>query len=267
MSLYVKTLKNILKSGFIDIDDSVLVLAAGERDRDAFMTYNFANVTISNIDHHHDVGDYTPYRWVHLDAEHVDYDNESFDWVFIHAGLHHCASPHKALCEMFRVSRKGVVAFEARDSIFMKIAIMLLMVPRYELEPVVLSGGALGGYRNTNIPNYVYRWTEAEVEKTINSYAPQYQHGFMYFYGMRVPTQRLAMSSNLLKRMIAHSFEVIAPILESLFRKQCNEFGFLIQKNRTLQPWLLEHRGELRPDLSYMRNIFDVNKYRSLTRK
>jgi ubiquinone/menaquinone biosynthesis C-methylase UbiE len=44
------------------------------------------------------------------DAENLSYDDRAFDLVVVHAGLHPCYSPHRALLEMYRVARRCVVA-------------------------------------------------------------------------------------------------------------------------------------------------------------
>ena len=55
-------------------------------------------MTISNVDESGDV--YAPYAWSRQDAEALDLPDGSFDLAAVSAGLHHCASPHRALLEM-----------------------------------------------------------------------------------------------------------------------------------------------------------------------
>ena len=245
----------------MNTNDQVLVIAGGTQDKEAFHGHGFTNVVISNIDHHGGVSDYSPYEWVYQDAEAVDLEDGTYDWVFIHAGLHHCGSPHKAFCEMLRVARKGVVVFEARDSLFMRLAIRLGLGVSYELEPTALSNDGTGGYRNTHIPNYVYRWTEREVEKTVNSYAPAYQHTFRYFYRLNAPVQRLRMSPSPIKRALGHGMKVIKPVFEKVLPRQCNQFGFLVQKEQSIQPWLTENDGVISPNRQYFKDRFNAEKY------
>ena len=261
MDIYKKTLKRLLEDKVLDLDDKILVVAGGSGDRNSFHNLGFRNVIISNIQAHAGVVDYTPYEWIYQDAEALTVEDSSYDWVFVHAALHHCASPHKALCEMFRASNKGVGVFEARDSLFMKIAIKLKLTVSYELEPAALSNGTAYGYRDTTIPNYVYRWTEREVEKTINSYAPSHEHRFRYFYGLAAPTQRLAMSPNLIKRIMGKLIQVATPVFETLLPKQGNEFSFVVQKNQVLQPWLEKKGDDIMPNMDYLKRRFNIEKY------
>ena len=192
MHIYPRVLLSLLKRGVLKDSESILVLAAGDFDRQSMLAAKLTNVTISNLEYHAGHTDYSPFEWRRLDAEKLDVDDVSYDWVVIHAGLHHLAVPAMGVCEMLRVARRGVLCFEARDSFLMRLAIKIGLTAEHELEPAFLSGGSVGGYRNGPIPNYVYRWTEREFEKVVNSFAPTHKHTFFYFYGFQVPAQRFA---------------------------------------------------------------------------
>src|SRR5262245_36112564 len=119
--IYEGTIAALVKSGTILADQSVLVICGGRYDRDILSAAGLTNVTISNLD----VGnsDYVaPYTWDRQDAENLTYPDGSFDVVIVHAGLHHCYSPHRALGEMFRVARHAALVFEARDSFLLNVA-------------------------------------------------------------------------------------------------------------------------------------------------
>jgi hypothetical protein len=47
----------------------------------------------------------------------------------------------------------------------------------YEVTAVFGNGGVRGGVDDAEIPNF-FRWTERELEKTINTRAPQLRHGY-----------------------------------------------------------------------------------------
>ena len=261
MNFYQKVLLKLLKKNAISIDNSILIVAGGKKDKDAFYNCGFKNVTISNLDYDRGIKDYEPYAWKNEDAEALSYTKNEFDWVFVHAGLHHCASPHKALCEMLRVSKKGIGVFESRDSFLNKLANKLDLAPSYEIEPCVLSNGTYGGVRNSHVPNYVYKWTENEVKKTVNSYLPQYKHTFYFYYGLLVPTERLAISKSFFKRTVARLGKFVIPIFTFFFKKQGNLFAFVIQKNTKLQPWLKIENSEIVFNLEYAKRNFNAEKY------
>jgi hypothetical protein len=73
---------------------------------------------------------------------------------------------------MYRVATSGVLAFENSDSATMRLAVKAGVVPTYELDAVRGNDFAFGGFRNTPVPNHVYRWTEREVATTIASADP-----------------------------------------------------------------------------------------------
>lgn len=262
VTFYEQIISKALKCEILSMQDKVLVVAGGNTDRLAFLKNKFTNVTISNLDYHSGVSNYEPYKWERQDVEGLTYSDNEFDWVFVHAGLHHCASPHKALCEMLRVSKKGIGVFESRDSLLNKVSNKLNIVPEYELEASVISRGKYGGFRNTPIPNYVYRWTEREVRKTVNSFLPQFVHQYYFYYGLKIPQQRLAMSKSIGIRMIGGIAAIIVPVANLLFPKQGNHFSFLVTKYGKLQPWLKMQGDSIVFDLDYGDKKFDLKKYK-----
>lgn len=253
--------KAISQAG-IQMDDTVLVLCGGSYDRATFLKAGHKNVVISNLDPHAGVTDYEPYRWERQDAEAISYDNESFDWCVVHAGLHHCGSPHWALCEMLRVARKGVIVVEAADNTLMRFGVWLGLTEDYELTPALLSEGKSGGYRNTKIPNYVYRWTEREIEKTVKSFMPERSFDAQYIYDFRIPLQRIATSRNIVKRLVASVASGMISALRIAAPKQGNSLAFIIKKRAQLQDWLMERDGELEVNLDYLSARMDASKYK-----
>jgi len=261
MNFYQKTLNKIIENNIVSKNDTILIVAGGENDKDTFYNCGFKNVTISNLDYHAGVSNYEPYIWKKEDAENLSFKDNEFDWVFVHAGLHHCASPHRGLCEMLRVSKKGVGVFESRDSFLNSISNKLNLTPSYELEPCVLSGGKYGGVRNSHIPNFVYKWTENEVKKTVNSFIPQFKNQFYFYYGLLIPTQRLSMSKNILKRGLGLISKFLIPILFFFFKNQGNLFSFIVLKTNELQPWLKKENNDIIFNLDYSRRKFSSEKY------
>jgi hypothetical protein len=164
---------------------------------------------------------------------------------------------------MLRVARVGIGVFEGRDSLLLRFATRLGLVTEYELEPAALSGGTHGGVRDSPIPNYIYRWTEREVEKTVNSYLPHSTHDFTYVYGYLVPTQRLAMSPSRWRRLAARVSNLAVPVAEKLLPKQGNQFGVVVTKSVSMKPWLVEKDGNLVADDDYLKRKFKVERYRS----
>jgi SAM-dependent methyltransferase len=171
------------------------------------------------------------------DAENLTYENNSFDVVIVHAGLHHCHSPHRALLEMYRVARKCAVAFESRDSLMMRIAVRLGFTLDYEVSAISADGKS-GGVADTGIPNFIYRWTERDVCNTIASYDPARVPHINFFYDLRIPMQRFIRAGNDALRVVGLLVEPLSKLFAKLLPKQCNEFAFAISKTGDVRPWI-----------------------------
>jgi ubiquinone/menaquinone biosynthesis C-methylase UbiE len=93
-------------------------------------------------------------------AESLNFDDNSFDFVYCKESFHHFPRPYIALYEMFRVARKAVILAEPRDHIVdraplafaLSLIKALLRRDKYQhsFEP---------------IGNYVYSISEREIEK------------------------------------------------------------------------------------------------------
>ncbi len=161
---YDETLRQLIEAGTISTSDKVLVVCGGSYDADVLKGLGFKSVTLSNLDGSY-AGHDADYVWERQDTENLSYGSGEFDVVMVHAGLHHCASPHRALLEMYRVARKAAVVFEARDSLMMRTAVALGFTGDFELEAVSGEGYESGGLNNGPIPNLNFRWTEREVRQ------------------------------------------------------------------------------------------------------
>jgi SAM-dependent methyltransferase len=233
MDFYEIVLGRLVRAHTMSTTDSIVVICGGSYDAQCLQRASFTNVIITNVDEAYGCA---PFEWQHQDAENLRFQDSSFDWAIVHAGLHHCASPHRGLLEMCRVARKGVVVMEARDSMLIRLAARVGLVPNYELETVAIANFAIGGLRNSAIPNYIYRWTEREVFKTIESAFPGRANKIQFFYGMTLPTQRLSMSTAS-KRFLARALGLCARAAQVLFTKQCNRFAFVVTPNGN-KPWI-----------------------------
>jgi SAM-dependent methyltransferase len=255
MDFYSHVVRTLTRDRLMQPTDKVLVVCGGEYDAETLRSCGFQDVTISNLDERSQ--DFGSFAWAKGDAECLQLEDASFDWTIVHGGLHHCASPHRALLEMYRVARKGVLAMEARDSWLMRLGVLLRMTPEYELEAVVLSGYALGGVRNSAVPNYIYRWTEREVRKTIESAYPQNEQDIRFFYWLLLPERRLRMSGPI-KKLLAWALGLGALCIQRLFPKQGNRFGFAILKTGRFKPWIDPSGSKMRQDMPLS---FDPSKY------
>ena len=239
VNFYKKYLKKVIK----DKNATILVVAGGPLDKKVFSESGYKNVTISNLDSRMDSNQYSPYKWSYQDAENLSFADCQFEFTVIHAGLHHCSSPHKALLEMYRVSQKGVLSFESKDSFLMRIGLKLKLTYQYELPAVFFNDMKYGGLNNSEIPNFVYRWTENEIEKVINTYAPYLKHRVTYFYGISIPKLK---ENFMIKKIF---FLILKILLKFIPNHQGNLFGFFIEKpdsESKLLPWIIHENENLK---------------------
>jgi ubiquinone/menaquinone biosynthesis C-methylase UbiE len=199
------------------------------------------NVVISNVDERTAPGVFAPYAWSYQNAEQLGWPDGSFDYVVAHAMLHHCHSPHRAFLEMYRVSRRAALAIEARDSALMRLFERAHLAQVYEPTAVFYNDGRYGGVNNSEIPNFIYRWTEREVEKMVHSYAPHVRSRIRYFYGHAQPGTTELESDGAHKQRLIRALHPVYRVFAALFPRQQNLFAFLVEKPtgaEDLHPWL-----------------------------
>jgi SAM-dependent methyltransferase len=247
-------LEKLLAEGVLLRSDAVVAVCAGQAERDVFTRLGFSDVTITNLDERLDAPEVAPFRWSRENAERLSFEDGSFDFSFVADGLHHCPSPHRALLEMYRVARKGIVAIESRDSLLMRTAVRLGLTPEYEVEAVVDNDFKWGGLNNSHIPNYIYRWTEADFRKTIKSFDPKGEHRFRFFYGLNLPYEQARMKKSPVKLAVVVATDRLLRGLTRVFEKQRNTLAMVALKPEVphdLWPWLKKANGEIVFDREY----------------
>jgi len=261
----IDVLRKLLADGTLDTGHKVLAVCAGEAEQELFRGLGFDDVTLSSVGSQASSAEAVQSGDIVLeDAMNLGYPDRSFDYSFVSDGLHHCDSPHRALLEMYRVSRQGVIVFESRDSLAMRLAVRLGLTADYELAAVQWNDGLLGGVNNSDIPNYVYRWTEREFEKTIRSYDPTGPQRFEYFYGLNLPWQPSMPATRAVARFATSAGQVLTiPI-----RRQRNSFAMLASKPHPSSHWRwLERRdGALRFNQTCLETLSRTHTRRSSAR-
>lgn len=222
-------------------DAKILVVGGSIIDADVFKSNGFKNVTISNISDQGNDNNFYPYKFKTLDLEFIDQPSDSYDYVVAHACLHHCRSPHRALIEMYRVATCGVLAFEARDSFISQILQKFGIIESYEVSSVKYNQGVRGGVNDTCIPNYVYRWNERDVLKTISSFDPIYPIKIYFDYGVGRPSKLDLDDYSFFKKILIYIAFKLYSFFTLIFKKQSNLFCFYIKKcNKITWPWLVK---------------------------
>lgn len=244
-----------LKSCHIDVNENVLVVGGSRQDVEFLLRAGFKDITLSNLASELEDETYAnlgvKVKLLAIDAEQVGLLDGSFDCVFVHEVLHHCRSPHRALCEMLRVARKHVVLLEPNDSLFMRVLTWTGFSFPHEIFAVVYHGYEAGGVRHSCIPNFIYRWSPHEVRKAVSSYLAEYLftvHAYPY-WDFNVDEEDLSMRGETKIHMITaimgaktfiavlRAFQIVLNRIPVL-RQQGNKFFCCIEKTGQLRPWL-----------------------------
>jgi SAM-dependent methyltransferase len=244
-------------------EDSVLVTAGGNRDKETWEVCGFHDVTISNLDDRMVGDEFSPFKWSFLDAEHIALDDNSVDFVCIHNGLHHCRCPQAAVLEMLRVARKGILIFEPYDNFVTRIGMRFGVSQKYETAAVFYSDFTHGGFRNGPVANYVYRFTKWELEKLVATAYPEGPVRLEFIHALRVPWEQLKGRGNKIPYYLANIARPVLSIVNYLFPSQGNCFAAYIPKRSNqdpIWPWV-----EKSDDGKYQANKeWLLSKYRKL---
>jgi SAM-dependent methyltransferase len=252
-SRFHRVLQDCVSATGIDLLCSVLIVGGSIEDAEVVHSIGFRRITLSNIDDTPELPriDGAELTATTADAEDMAIADGSYDLVLAHEVLHHCRSPHKALLEMLRVSRKHVVIMEPNESLLMRALVKLRFSFPYELPAVIANDFEAGGVRNTCVPNYIYRWSARDIQQAASSYMPEHPFDLYVrrYWDFNVDKQELARRSETrigsLTRMLGpglfltglRSFQAIANHLPWL-GTQGNKFFGCITKHDTLKPWL-----------------------------
>ncbi|HTF24322.1 MAG TPA: methyltransferase domain-containing protein [Candidatus Limnocylindria bacterium] len=252
-----------LKTCHIDTNEKLLVIGGSWQDVELLIGAGFKDITLSNFqleleeDAHSNLS--VKVKLLAIDVEQVDLPDGSFDYVFAHEVLHHCRSPHRALCEMLRVARKHVVVLEPNDSFSMRVLTWAGFSFPHEIFSVVYHGYASGGVRDSCVPNFIYRWSAHELCKTVSSYLAEYEflvHMYPYWdfnvdekqLSMRKETRIHAITSVMgAKTFLAvlRAFQIVLNCIP-IVRRQGNKFFCCIEKTGDLRPWLTFENDKIR---------------------
>lgn len=163
----LRVLKGAVKAHGMNLEERALIVGGSAQDEQILRQAGFKHIVNSNLPTDMERlfrGETAPdTKHVAIDAEQIDLPSDSFDLVFASEVLHHCISPHKALCEMLRVSRKYVILMEPNDSFTMNALVKLNFSFPYELPAVIDHNYESGGFAIRRSPTsfiagIVMRW-------------------------------------------------------------------------------------------------------------
>lgn len=258
-TFYQKTINSLLRANVLHTKMRILIVCGNDIDRDVLLQSGFSDVVISNLDTRITGDEFSPFMWSFQDAENLTFEDDSFDFAIVHDGLHHCHSPHRALLEMYRVTRKGLLLFEPYDNLFTRLGVLLRFGQDYEHAAVFDNDCAFGGVCNTEIPNYVHRWTSREIVKTICAFAPYGHHDFTFIHKLRIPWRQLKVRRNKLYLFVVLLSLPFLKVFTKIFPKQSNCYATYVLKPvfpRDLHPWLHWENGQIKPNHVWMANRY-----------
>ena len=223
--------KTILK--YMSKSSKILVIGASLKEVKIFYENNFENVTFGFYDEDElNVIEFTEFEkkfnFLKIDCRKINFCSNFFDFTFTHATIHHIDLPHLAITELFRVAKVGTLIIEGNDSFIMKLACKFNFSENFELSAI---HDEKGGLLNSNVPNYIYRWTETEIKKLLNSYKPQiiskidFQYSFDFFNS--------ALEKNKLRKFIKYMLVIFLYPTLWLFKKQGNIISIFINKKES----------------------------------
>jgi SAM-dependent methyltransferase len=238
---YYKYIRRFLEHNKISVNDYCLVVCGGQLDYQVFLALGFKKILITNLA---DSNENYPYE--RQDAMCLSYQDAQFDNVIVHAGLHHCSSPHRALTEMYRVAKKNVIVFEAQDTLLVKLFVKLGFVEQYEIDAVIEKKYISGGCDNLPIPNHVYRWKRNEITKLIRSYDPYHEPNISFYreFLFHPSLINTYLGNNLAvkilgKRIFMYASKIFIFLANLFFSRQGNLFVVFIDKQSAqLLPWI-----------------------------
>ena len=210
----IKFYENLLKKNIKHKNSKIIVFGAGENDLNVFKRLDFTNTTFTNLNKSNET--------IKINIHDNKLQDEAFDYSVTNASIHHSSKPHLAILEMYRISKKGILIIEANDSLLVRLAVKLNYAEKFELSAV--KNGSTG-VDDTNIPNYVYRWSEREIYKLLNSYKPEIIHNINFEYENHIKLNDI-------------KFLFIKPFLSlffKLFKKQQNLLGIFINKEKQIK--------------------------------
>jgi SAM-dependent methyltransferase len=254
---FLSVLKRHISSGKVGTSGRLLVLGAGEQDASVLRQAGWSAITLSNF-RAENANTIRGDDYLELDAENLALPDESFESVAAYEVLHHCRSPHRALCEMLRVSRRYVFFQEPNDSALYALFRRIGLISAFEIPAVVANGFVAGGVRNTAVPNHIYRWNHRTVYQTALSFIPDsvvYVHSYPYW---ELNQTEFELSLRLESRIgylikaaggpgnFRRILRVAQRVLNAMppCRRTGNQFFCCIEKTNRLHEWLLRQGNQ-----------------------
>jgi len=148
-------LKKLLDRNKINLDNKTILIASCGCGIDAhYLKKYYKPAKICFTDIHVQAMEKTQSNFdkelfVLADNQRLSFKDNSFDYAFIAASLHHLKEPVRGLYELLRVAKEGLMVIEPNDSWLTRFFVKLGLASEYEVDH----------------GNYVYRFNKRDVAK------------------------------------------------------------------------------------------------------
>ena len=217
---------------FVEKKSNILIISASSKEINVLKELGYYNFSITFHDSNEkekltELGFEENKNLFKADIRNLPFENNAFDYVITNATIHHVDIPHKAVTEMYRISSKGTLIIESNDSIVMQLATKMKLAEEFEISSVE---GNTGGLLDTGIPNYVYRWTEREVQKLLMAFDPKNINTIYFNYENDLTNFNF--NNGLFKKVFLKILIFLSRMYFSVFKKQQNCMSIFIDKTR-----------------------------------
>tara|TARA_A100001015_G_C14789148_1_gene632310 strand:- start:169 stop:882 length:714 start_codon:yes stop_codon:yes gene_type:complete len=217
---------------FVEKKSNILIISASSKEINVLKELGYYNFSITFHDSNEkekliELGFEENKNLFKADIRNLPFENNAFDYVITNATIHHVDIPHKAVTEMYRISSKGTLIIESNDSIVMQLATKMKLAEEFEISSVE---GNTGGLLDTGIPNYVYRWTEREVQKLLMAFDPKNINTIYFNYENDLTNFNF--NNGLFKKVFLKILIFLTRMYFLVFKKQQNCMSIFIDKTR-----------------------------------
>jgi len=217
---------------FVEKKSNILIISASSKEINVLKELGYYNFSITFHDSNEkekliELGFEENKNLFKADIRNLPFENNAFDYVITNATIHHVDIPHKAVTEMYRISSKGTLIIESNDSIVMQLATKMKLAEEFEISSVE---GNTGGLLDTGIPNYVYRWTEREVQKLLMAFDPKNINTIYFNYENDLTNFNF--NNGLFKKVFLKILIFFSRMYFLVFKKQQNCMSIFIDKTR-----------------------------------
>ena len=131
--------KNFLTN--IDKNSNFLLISGSVKEIKILKELGYLNFSVT----YHDINDLNLFinegfelnkNLFNSDLRNLKFNDKNFDYIVTNATLHHVDQPHKAITEMYRVAKKGVLIIESNDSLIMRLACKLNIAEEFEVSSI-----------------------------------------------------------------------------------------------------------------------------------